>query len=132
MISKYRMLESPCEGKEAQHLTRPFLGLSAPVCCPTKPHLATDIDHTGVWVIEGQQGPIAGIQLLQGHRLLKVVLRTWGTMGPSQKLLILNPPGLASASLTQQTATIPNMLMVFSIPRSYFPSLLWVVNLFPN
>lgn len=59
MISKYRMLESPCGGKEAQHLTRPFSGLSAPVCCPTEPHLATDIDHTGVWVIEGQQGPIA-------------------------------------------------------------------------
>lgn len=41
---------------------------------PAQPHLATHVDHAGVRVVEGQQGPIAGVQLLQGHGLLEVLL----------------------------------------------------------
>lgn len=37
-------------------------------------YFATDVDHVGVRVIEGQQGPVARVQLLQTHGLLQVLL----------------------------------------------------------
>lgn len=37
-------------------------------------HLSTEVNNTGVWIIEGQQHPIARVHLVDGHRLLHVFL----------------------------------------------------------
>lgn len=38
------------------------------------PYLPTQVNDVGVWVVEGQQDPVAGVHLVKGYWLLHVFL----------------------------------------------------------
>lgn len=54
-----------------------FLGNISPFppgASKASPYLPTQVNDVGVWVVEGQQDPVAGVHLVKGYWLLHVFL----------------------------------------------------------
>lgn len=55
-----------------------FLGNISPFppgASKASPYLPTQVNDVGVWVVEGQQDPVAGVHLVKGYWLLHVFLK---------------------------------------------------------
>ena len=96
-------------GGRGQHQGPPLSSLP-PYPPPNPPPLATDVDHVGIRVIEGQQSSVARVQLLQGHGLPEVSLArgvrdSWARSEPASSPHHPSPASrLAPTSPTHQPA----------------------------
>lgn len=74
MISKYRMLLSPCgrtvNASETRNQTHPEVKRSSEEAA----HLPAQVHYVGVGVVEGQQNAVAGVHLLNAYGFIHVVL----------------------------------------------------------